>query len=340
MMQEDLQIYIDRCLLLNTPIVIDGLKCTYEKDILLVEGIEPSAFTVNLSGNTLVFPDFVEDICMKLRAYQDFLTFCVEHRVEVIDFNNVRTMKLDFGPILPRFTGTAVVTKIVANHWNNIIALYGFENVEEFYVDGITDMLLIPPIYTHIKVVSAKSVLKITSNTFRYITTLEELYIDNLEHMSSDYINKQHNFKQFVAPKLESLGSSFEGMTSLEYVDIGKVKEIKRNTFKNCEKLKTVVGKAVESVGDESFYGCKSLSELQFGLAKHIGYRSFSNCESLKRLVLGGLRRVEASMFSHSFALREILVHKDATIKADSATINFTFRVKVKRVCNGGVSSE
>lgn len=332
-MQRDLQDYIDRCLMLDTDIIIDGFKFRFVKDELIVVGIDYGTLSNNLDSGVFVFPECLGELKLDNENYRIFVDFCIKNRVHTLDFNNVFNVQIDNGRLdysdveIPGYE----IKTIYANHWTQVCSMPGFATVENLYMDGISGYLSVGKTYINLRVLSAKNAKGIPSNGLYSINRLEELYIDSVSTIEYPGLKYMKYLKSFVAPNLDSCFGSFEDCESLEIVDLGKTSILHPNMFKNCKNLTTFKADYVTTIGSDCFCKCDKLDNLVLPRAKTLRRGAFRECDGLVTLTLGDLDRLEAGMFSRCWSLRHLIVNEHTTLKADSDTLNFTFRVKTQK---------
>jgi hypothetical protein len=108
----------------------------------------------------------------------------------------------------------------------------------------------------------------------------------------------------------------FSGNREIEAILIGKeIREIKKNSFKNCKSLKTVIfeeGLELEEIGGSAFKGCTSLEHVQFrsnSTIRTIMEDAFSGCRSLKTInIPEGLISLRIGSFRNCSSLEEITI--------------------------------
>ncbi len=119
-------------------------------------------------------------------------------------------------------------------------------------------------------------------------------------------------------PVTKIADNAFKGMKSLTKATIGKnIKEIGKNAFAKCAKLKTVSGGAnVEIIGDSAFSGCKALKAFTIGKnARQIGKKAFYKCAGLKKITIKSKLLTKSTVGSSAFKG----IYKTATIKVPKA---------------------
>lgn len=99
------------------------------------------------------------------------------------------------------------------------------------------------------------------------------------------------------ATTMSNYTGTFQGCTSLKYINAPNLKKISMSAFENCSSLQSVSFPRVETIYSEAFRSCTSLSEISLPKVKFIGIWAFMNCASLKTLYLPMLTSMDAAAF-------------------------------------------
>lgn len=155
---------------------------------------------------------------------------------------------------------------------------------------------------------------------------------------------------------------SFSGCTSLKEVKIPVCETIGAYAFRDCSTLENIDLTKVKFVGDEAFYGCNAIKSISLSACDSIGSRVFMNCVALETVDLplvkmipdgsyenwydetdGNWKSGYKGTFSGCTSLKEVKIPACETIGvsafADCAIIEEIDLSKVKTINNGAFSS-
>ena len=92
---------------------------------------------------------------------------------------------------------------------------------------------------------------------------------------------------------------------------LGSIKEIIKNAFKNCSKLKTVIiGNSITSIGNAAFKNCTNLKTIIIpNSVISIGDGAFAGCENLYSIIIGNsITSIGDWAFSGCYSLNSIII--------------------------------
>ncbi len=102
-----------------------------------------------------------------------------------------------------------------------------------------------------------------------------------------------------------------------DVVDGIVVRELDKNFFLNCKKLREVtISDCVEVLGDQTFFNCESLTTIHFGKnVKTLGARCFINCTGLQEIVIPDtVERIGLRAFNSCTSLKEVTLGKGIVV--------------------------
>ena len=146
-------------------------------------------------------------------------------------------------------------------------------------------------------------------------------------HPSSSSWTNDYALKQVTVTDVATYipRSAFEGMTSLQYVNLGEnITAIGASAFSNCSNLVSVtLPEKCVSVGSYAFENCRRASITVKGAITSLGYSSFSN-SGITAITLGeGITSIPAKCFEGS-SLRSITLPSSVTSVGSAAFLNCT----------------
>ena len=178
------------------------------------------------------------------------------------------------------------------------------------------------------KVTIPGGISHIYSSAFKGCTSLEEIYIGQLEpSMPSDGLTYIENYAFQDCSSLKRInlpnsvlrigqttgGSAFSGCTSLKTLNLPSgLKNIPRYTFNGCTSLETVtVNSSLGIVGEYAFQHCEALKamDLSNGVGE-IGEYAFNSCYNMKSIKFpsDGFTKIGASCFLNCTSLESITI--------------------------------
>ena len=145
---------------------------------------------------------------------------------------------------------------------------------------------------------------------------------DSLKNIGDEAFIFSDVSKIVVPDSVISIGNgafAYSTLTSIVISD--NVKEIKRDTFSECDNLVSVdLGSGVTAIGEGAFNRCGFTSLTIPHNVKYIGVTAFSCCYSLESISLGdGVAEIEKFAFYDCDALKEISIPKSVKILGDCA---------------------
>ena len=125
---------------------------------------------------------------------------------------------------------------------------------------------------------SKTNIKKIPNNTFKDCKSLTNVKLNN---------------------KIEEIGSgAFENCTSLENLDLSKIKKIDRFAFINCAKFTEINLSSIEELEEFAFAECSSLKNVNLSnKLKKINRYTFAECTSLEEINLNNIEVIEQRAF-------------------------------------------
>ncbi|OHS99292.1 hypothetical protein TRFO_34294 [Tritrichomonas foetus] len=140
---------------------------------------------------------------------------------------------------------------------------------------------------------TSSTITTITSNAFSESINLKTIEFNSLTEVSNDCFKDFVNLQEINLPKVETLYENcFFGCSKLETIDLPSLKSIKgKSQFSNCENLKKVVFKAlqsIESTNSDIFDSCQSLEQIELSptVPKIFHKDTFVNSQSKNRIQL------------------------------------------------------
>lgn len=126
-------------------------------------------------------------------------------------------------------------------------------------------------------------------NEFKDCENLERVEIyapigNNLTYINSYYFSGCTSLKEVILPdNIVELGrEAFKNCTSLQTIDLSKIKEIGESTFEGCTSLSSIDLSSVNTIGDYAFDGCTALTEVYIpDSVINMGTNVFLNCVNL-----------------------------------------------------------
>lgn len=321
-MNDILDDYINRCLLLGVPIIIDGVECKYEKGQLVGVRI----VDMDVENFTYVFPDCITGLHFVGEDYYHFVYLCNHNKISTINFNNVVSLELTDVSIL-KFMSSCFVDYVIANNWYKVYALPYIIVTEGLEVNSVLDFVL-QDTYNNIKYLYARS----ASNVLLHkLLSIEECYFDSAKNIMARSIEDSRYLTVFYAPKVSSMIGDMKCCINLKDINMSSMSSVPARFLSGCHSLKSVCFDSATNIGTDAFNDCHSLESVELPNVVTLGNFAFHNCDNLERVVLPKLKYLSSLQFRHCFKLREIVVSKDTKMDCKSSSINFSFRVKIIR---------
>lgn len=323
-MREKLQEYVDRCLALNMPIIIDGVRCECSGEDLVATSIEE--LVIEEEG-VYKFPDCITAMRFDTDDYTHFIHECVVKQVSILDFNDI--VWLDISVV----KGTTVrdelyITELYADNWNKVYDLTFMQIIGKVSINNVK-VAIFGSSYEHTRSIYAKNAGSVVIGQLR---DLEECFFEHAEEISGKYIEGSVALRTFYAPSVYKMIGRFKGCAQLQSVVMNNLEEIPNEFLSCCFLLKHVSFVRATMVGYDAFKGCHSLTRVSLPSVETLSNGAFMHCDKLEKVELPKLRDLSYSQFTHSYALRELVISKNTYIRCKSSDMQFRFRVKMIKV--------